>query len=216
MRVLIVEDHPLFRAALAQAVVRCLNAAEVAEAATLADAERDLAEHPETELLTLDLGLPDGDGLAALVALRAQFPAVACMVVSARAEPALIRRALAHGAQAFVPKSASLAEIEEGLLAVARCESWVPKSLRAQVASVRDREAEALALKLNALTPQQFRVLALIGQGLLNKQIADRLGIAERTVKAHVGEILAKLGVYNRTQAGLLYQRLALDPPSAE
>jgi DNA-binding NarL/FixJ family response regulator len=213
MRVLIVEDHPLFRAALANAVERCLPATRIAEAASLAEAERDLAAHPETELLTLDLGLPDGDGLAALAALCGQFPAVACVVVSARSEPALIRRALAHGAQAFIPKSAGLAEIEEALRAVLRCEVWVPPALRLQVASARDAEAEGLAARLRSLTPQQFRVLALIAQGLLNKQIADRLGIAERTVKAHVGEILAKLGVHNRTQAGLFYQRLALDPP---
>lgn len=216
MRVLIVEDHPLFRAALAQAVARCLRGAEIAEATTLAEAEHDLAQHPETELLTLDLGLPDGDGLAALAALRGQFPAVACVVVSARSEPALIRRALAHGAQAFIPKSASLAEIEEGLGAVSRLETWVPRTLRAAVASYRDREAEALAERLQALTPQQFRVLSLIGQGLLNKQIADRLRISERTVKAHVGEILARIGARNRTQAGLLYQRLALDPPPGD
>ncbi|MDW8478745.1 MAG: response regulator transcription factor [Xanthomonadales bacterium] len=213
MRVLVVEDHPLFRAALAQAIGRALAPTAVAEAASLAEAERELAAHPETELLTLDLGLPDGDGLAALAALRCQFPAVACVVVSARSEPALIRRALAHGAQGFIPKSATLAEIEEALRAVGRLETWVPPGLRAAVAAARDREEEALAARLRGLTAQQFRVLALIGQGLLNKQIAERLGIAERTVKAHVGEILAKLGARNRTQAGLIYQRLALAPP---
>jgi DNA-binding NarL/FixJ family response regulator len=214
MRLLIVDDHPLFRAALRHAVSQCAPGIEVAEAPDLATAHADLETHPETDLVSLDLHMPGVSGLAGLVALRCRHPAVAVVVVSAHDDPAVVRRALAHGAQGFIPKNADMEHLGAAFAAVFRCETWVPPALRAAVAAAEAPADEDLATRLASLSAQQYRVLEMVAQGLLNKQIADRLGIAERTVKAHVGDVFAKLGVRNRTQAGVLFQRLELSDPA--
>lgn len=214
MRILITDDHPLFRAALRQAVSQCVPGVEIAEAADLEAAHADLEAHPQTDLVSLDLHMPGVSGLAGLAALRCRHPSVAVVVVSAHDDPAVVRRALAHGAHGFIPKNADLDQLGEAFAAVFRCEEWVPPAMRAAVAAAEAPADEALAARLASLTAQQYRVLEMVGQGLLNKQIADRLGIAERTVKAHVGDVFSKLGVRNRTQAGVLFQRLELSDPA--
>ncbi len=210
-RILIADDHPLFRAALRSAVAEAEPEAEIVEADDLAGVLAMLETAPDTDLVLLDLHMRDSNGLAGLAALRAQCPAVAVLVVSASEELAVVRRALDHGAVGFVPKSTPPADIIAAIRAVLDGERWVPTALaRALDASASDPADTALAARLARLTGQQFRVLAQIGEGRLNKQIADSLGIQERTVKAHVSAIFEKLGVRNRTQASVVLQRLKL------
>ena len=210
-RILIADDHPLFRAALRSAVAQAEPDVAIAEADDLAGALVRLEAEPETDLVLLDLHMRDSHGLTGLAALRAQFPAVAALVVSASEEVGVVRRALDHGAVGFVPKSTPPGDIVAAIRAVLGGGRWVPAALaRALDEGSGDPADTALATRLARLTGQQFRVLAQIGEGRLNKQIADSLGIQERTVKAHVSAIFDKLGVRNRTQASVVLQRLRL------
>jgi DNA-binding NarL/FixJ family response regulator len=213
-RLLIADDHPLFRAALRGAAADAVPGAVMHEAESLEGVLAALEAEPGIDLVLLDLHMPGNHGLAGLAAVRAQFPAVAVMVVSATEDPAVIRRALDHGAAGYLPKSAGIEHLRTGIRAVLACEEWIPPAARAAVSSAPRNASDAeLAQRLASLTPQQFRVIALIAEGLLNKQIADRLGVQERTVKAHVSAIFEKLGVRNRTQAGVVLRELALGDP---
>lgn len=210
-RLLIADDHPLFRAALRQAANESVADCAVIEAADLAGVLHVLADDPDIDLVLLDLHMPGSQGLSGLATLRGQHPSVAVLVVSAHDEPRTVRRALDHGASGFIPKSASPGEIAEAIRNVLDCGSWLPPGLAQTVSSLpADPTDTDLAARLARLTVQQYRVLALLGEGLLNKQIADRLTIQERTVKAHVTAIFEKLGVRNRTQAGVLLRSLDL------
>jgi DNA-binding NarL/FixJ family response regulator len=211
---LIADDHPLFRAALRQTAMHSLPDCQVSEAADLASVLAALQAEPDTDLVLLDLHMPGSRGLSGLAALRGQYPGVAVLVVSAHDEPSIVRRVLDHGASGFIPKSASPAEIGEAIRKVLDCGNWLPPGLAAAVAALPADLADAdLASRLARLTEQQARVLGLLAEGLLNKQIADRLSIQERTVKAHVTAIFEKLGVRNRTQAGMVLRSLELGGP---
>jgi len=214
---LIADDHPLFRAALRGAAVEAEAGTGIIEAGTLDDTIAALESHPDIDLVLLDLHMPGNHGLAGLAALRAQFPAVAVVLVSANEDPQVVRRALDHGAAGYIPKSAGLDEMREAIRTVLACEQWLPPSLRSAVERADSLPGDAdLAARLASLTPQQFRVLALVAEGLLNKQIADRLDVQERTVKAHLSAIFEKLGVRNRTQAGVILRGLELSDPARQ
>lgn len=210
-RLLIADDHPLFRAALRQAAHDSVPDCSVVEACDLNGALAALALDADIDLVLLDLNMPGSQGLSGLAALRGQYPGVAVLVVSAHDEARTVRRALDHGAAGFIPKSASPGDIADAIGRVLDCGHWLPPALAHAVATLPADPADVdLASRLARLTEQQYRVLALLGEGLLNKQIADRLTIQERTVKAHVTAIFEKLGVRNRTQAGVLLRSLDL------
>lgn len=216
IQVLIADDHPLFRQALVQALGGCLPDAEILQARDLPETFEQLATRDDIDLVLLDLHMPGNQGLTGLASIRCQYPMVAVVVVSANEEPRVIRRALDHGAAGFIPKSTGLDEMTEALNAVLDCREWVPPRLLWAVAEVDDDQADRqLARRMAALTPQQFRVLAMVADGQLNKQIADDLNIQERTVKAHMSEIFQKLEVRNRTQAGVAFRRLELVDPAS-
>ena len=210
MRILLADDHPLFRLALAQAVRMAAPDASLAEAATFDEARADLAAHADTDLVLLDLNMPGSHGLIGLATLRSEHPAIAVAMVSAQDDPRTIRRALACGAAGFVSKRAGLDELGEALRAILDCRTWLPPHARDIALQVDDADDEALATRLAALSPQQMRVLGFVAEGLLNKQIADRLNVQERTVKAHLTAIFERLGVRNRTQAGVLLRSLEI------
>jgi DNA-binding NarL/FixJ family response regulator len=207
---LIADDHPLFREALRGAVQRVLPGVKLHEADSV-DALYVLVDaHPDADLLLMDLNMPGAHGFNALVHLRALHPQLPVVIVSAREEPAVMRRALDHGALGFIPKSADSDTIGEAIGAVLEGERWAPDE--AHNAPATSRDEQEIAQRLRDLTPQQFKVLQMLGAGRLNKQIAYDLGVSEATIKAHVTAILRKLGVTNRTQAVLAAGRLAVDP----
>lgn len=208
--ILIADDHPLFREALKGAVAQVLPGANLIEADGT-EALYALAEaNTDADLLLLDLTMPGANGYSALVHLRGSQPQLPVIVVSAREEPAVIRRALDHGAVGFIPKSSDAATIRDAIATVLDGGTWAPaQALTAD--GVSDEEAD-IASRLRELTPQQFRVLSMLGDGLLNKQIAYELGVSEATIKAHMTAILRKLGASNRTQAILLASKLSVDP----
>ncbi|WP_129136126.1 response regulator transcription factor [Luteimonas sp. YGD11-2] len=212
---LIADDHPLFRAALRGAADEAADDIQTCEAGTLDDVMATLETRADIDLVLLDLHMPGNHGLAGLAALRAQFPAVAVVLVSANEDPQIVRRALDHGAAGYIPKSAGLDEMRDAIRAVLDCRQWLPPALRGAVSRAESAPGDAdLAARLASLTPQQFRVLALVAEGLLNKQIADRLDVQERTVKAHLSAIFEKLGARNRTQAGVILRGLEISDPA--
>lgn len=215
VRILIVDDHPLFRRALAQAVREAVAGVELSDAGTLDHARQVLAGDDGIDLVLLDLELPGSRGLMGLAALRAEFPAVAMVMISAHEDPGTIRRALACGAMGYIPKSASPEQLTQALRTVLDCREYIPPQLADEVARGGGEDgAEALARRLARLTPQQHRVLAQVAEGRLNKQIAYEMGIQERTVKAHLTAIFERLGVRNRTQAGVALRSLANVEPN--
>ena len=208
--ILVADDHPLFREALRGAVARTLAGARLCEASDTASLYALVEAEPDADLLLLDLNMPGAQGFSALVHLRAQHPQLPIVIVSAREEPTVMRRALDHGAMGFIPKSADSHVLGEALQRVLDGDRWVPPA--ASAAPPASADEHDVAARVSDLTPQQFRVLQMLGEGMLNKQIAYELGVSEATVKAHMSAILRKLGASNRTQAVLIAGRLAVDP----
>ena len=205
-RIVIADDHPLFRSALAHAVGKVWDGAAIIEASTAAEARAAL-EAGGAEVLLLDLHMADSSGLSVLMDLRQDYPALPIVIVSASEEPRVAAAAAQLGAAGFIPKSASLDAMREGLAAVQGGDAWFPAG---------GAEADDDLARIASLTPAQRRILAGIRQGLLNKQIAYELSISEATVKAHITAILRKLGVNSRTQAVLLAAKLEVDQPVAD
>ena len=205
--ILIADDHPLFRSALQQALSLGLGPdVRLVEAASIAELEACLAAKADWDLVLLDLNMPGAYGFSGLVLLRGQYPQIPVVMVSAQEEPAVIVRAREFGASGFIPKSSPLESIQQGVRAVLDGDVWWPAQTLAAVAL--SAEAKAASAGLASLTPQQFRVLTMVRDGLLNKQIAYQLNVSEATIKAHVTAIFRKLGVRTRTQAALLLQQL--------
>ena len=198
---LIADDHPMVRDALRTALAQAFPGATTATAGSLAEVEAALDRQPETDALLLDLDMPGMDGLTGLALLRSERPTVPIIVVSAARDAAMPRRAYDLGASAYVDKSASLEEIAATVRAVLDGEILAPPEAA---------EPDSFAQRANQLTPQQWRVLALMVHGDQNKQIAYKLGVGEPTVKSHVTVILRKLGVRSRTQAVIEARGLAL------
>jgi len=203
---IIADDHPLFRAALREAVSRLLAGATIIEAGSLGTLEEAVQAHPSADLLLLDLYMPGARGFSALIQLRAQYPSIPIAIVSAAEDPLMVRRALDFGASGFIPKSASIEKIGEMLRAVLAGHVALPPGFVQQTTEANRPDREA-ARQIASLTPQQLRVLLLLADGYPNKAIATDLGVSEATVKAHVTVILRKLGLERRTQAALLAQR---------
>ncbi|MDF2995432.1 MAG: response regulator [Xanthobacteraceae bacterium] len=198
-RLVIADDHPLFRGALREAVARQFPAAELFEAGGYDDLQALLEREADIDLVLLDLAMPGVRGFSGLMYLRAQYPGVPVVVVSAHEEAATIRHCMDFGASGFIPKTSAVDTMREALAAVLEGRTWTPPDVDLDAGA--DKEAKALAGRLATLTPQQVRVLMMLSEGLLNKQIAYELGVSEATVKAHVSAILQKLGVESRTQA---------------
>jgi DNA-binding NarL/FixJ family response regulator len=199
----------MVRHALGEALVRTPGVEfEVLEAGSV-QAAREILASQDIDLLLLDLHMPGMDGPRSLLALRSQFPSVAVLVVSANEDAQVVRQSMEFGAVGFLPKSAPFAAIGEAVKAVLAGDMWFATVEPGAPAA----EAGPLAARVAELTPQQYRVFVLLAQGKLNKEIAFDLAVTEATVKAHVTQVLQKLGVHSRTQAALLAQRF--DSPAA-
>ncbi|MGJ3232106.1 MAG: response regulator [Oceanicaulis sp.] len=208
-RIILADDHPLFRAALAAAVAKAAPGRAVTETSSLEETRAALAAGG-AELVCLDLHMADSSGFIGLAEIRKDHPATPVVVISASQAPGVAARALEFGASGFIPKTAGMEVLCEALAAVLDGEVWVP----AEAGSLEAEEAAEAAAKLARLTPAQMRVLQGLASGRLNKQIAYDMSITEATVKAHVTAIFRKLDVINRTQAVLVAQALNVEPPS--
>jgi DNA-binding NarL/FixJ family response regulator len=198
-RLIIADDHPLFRGAMREAVTGLFQRLEIAEAGVFDDVAALLDHDTDFDLVLLDLSMPGVRGFSGLMYLRAQHPSVPVIVVSANDDPTVIRRCMDFGASGFIPKTLGVDEMREAIRDVVSGGQWTPRDI--DLGNATDAETAALVSRLATLTPQQARVLGMLSEGLLNKQIAYELGVSEATVKAHVSAILQKLGVESRTQA---------------
>ena len=156
-------------------------------------------------MVLLDIALPGLDGLACLDLFRSRFPAVPVVVVSAYDDAHTVNRALKHGALGFIPKSVPMKELVSALNTVIGGDNWVPEGISLHPES---EDGPDFASKLASLTPQQYKVLIMLRDGSLNKQIAWELNVSEATIKAHITAIFRKLGVKNRTQAVIALQQM--------
>ena len=211
--IIIADDHPLFRAALHTALQQGLTDPEIHEAGSIAALQNLLEQIPSPDLILLDLHMPGAQGFSGLIYLKGHHPSVPVIIVSAAEEPQIMHKALQHGASGFIPKSAPMKMLSEGILEVFNGKTCFPEGISEQTNSSGTSELED---KLASLTPQQFRVLGMITEGLLNKQIAYELAVSEATIKAHVTAIFKKLGVRSRTQAVIAMKELTISTPGTE
>jgi len=204
-RLLIADDHPLFRGALREAVSGLFEKPDIAEAGSFEDVTRQLERGAEIDLILLDLSMPGVRGFSGLMYLRAQYPSVPIIVVSANDDPAVIRRCMDFGASGFIPKTLGVEAMRAAIARVLEGGVWTPPDIELGPS---DEPTAGMIARLALLTPQQVRVLMMLSEGLLNKQIAYELGVSEATIKAHVSAILQKLGVESRTQAVIAAARI--------
>jgi DNA-binding NarL/FixJ family response regulator len=200
--ILIADDHPLFRQALALAVGNVAPNARVIEAGTLASAAKAAAEAADLRLITLDLKMPGAIGYSGIALLHAEKPHVPILVVSSAEGAMVADEARAFGAVGFLRKDADLSRIEQAIRAA--LDGVAPTAAISEPVDQVRREVAGL-------TPTQLKVLLAVLDGKLNKQIAFDLGMSEATVKAHMTAIMRKLDVQNRTQAALVARSLGLD-----
>jgi len=198
---LIIDDHPLFREALGNAVRLAHPDAQIFEAMSIAEALHILAAEPGIDLALLDLSLPDATGFSGFQRLRETYPRLPVGIVSSEEDRQIIREALSLGAAGYLPKSTSKRELAASIERVLSGSISVPKDFVGAGERGNIPSAQALRARLRELTPQQLRVLELIRRGYQNKEIAHELQVAESTVKAHVTEILRKLGLFSRNKA---------------
>jgi DNA-binding NarL/FixJ family response regulator len=204
-RLVIADDHPLFRGALREAVSGLFEKPDIAEAGSFEDVTRQLERGAEIDLILLDLSMPGVRGFSGLMYLRAQYPSVPIVVVSANDDPAVIRRCMDFGASGFIPKTLGVEAMRAAIARVLEGGVWTPPDIELGPS---DEPTAGMIARLALLTPQQVRVLMMLSEGLLNKQIAYELGVSEATIKAHVSAILQKLGVESRTQAVIAAARI--------
>lgn len=206
LKILIADDHPLFRGALRQAVSGMQPVPMILEAGDFESARRAANENGDIDILLLDLSMPGMNGLTGLMSLRAEFPGLAIVVVSGTEDQQTMRRVFELGASGFIPKSSGADQIRAAVTKVA--DGGVAEPEGYDPGSEPDGEVSDLLSRLQTLTPQQVRVLNMLSEGLLNKQIAYELGVSEATIKAHVSAVLLKLNVDSRTQAVIQLSKL--------
>ncbi|MGC4026466.1 MAG: response regulator transcription factor [Mesorhizobium sp.] len=208
-KIVIADDHPLFRGALKQALAGIENISTVLEAGDFEGVKSLAIALDDIDLILLDLTMPGASGLSALISLRGINADVPTVVVSAHDDVPTIRRALELGASGFIPKSASMEQIREAVVTVLKGGVASPAGIDLGVEH--DPEISGIIRRIQSLTPQQTRVLGMLAEGLLNKQVAYELGVSEATIKAHVSAILQKLGVDSRTQAVIMLSKIGLE-----
>lgn len=206
--IVIADDHPLFRNALFQSVHMAISGANLLEADSLDSLLALLEKDPDVDLLLLDLKMPGANGMSGLIQLRNQYPDLPVVVISASEEASIIRQVRRHGAFGFIPKSSDMRALVGALNQVLDGDPFFPEGLGDD-----DEEFNELAERIATLTRQQYKVLCMLSDGLLNKQIAYELNVSEATIKAHMTAIFRKLGVKNRTQAVILLQQMDLSQP---
>ena len=208
---LIADDHPLFREALKGALSAKFEGLEVFESSDFDSTLQVLSEQEDLDILLLDLHMPGNGDLYGLIRIREEYPSLPIAVVSGSEDANIVSKVMGYGAMGSIPKSSSSDDIASAINQILEGDTWLPKELKNKVAEIEGEDRE-IAAQVASLTPQQYRVLQYLHEGLLNKQIAYELHISEATVKAHITAIFRKLGVYNRTQAVLIAAKLKLEP----
>jgi DNA-binding NarL/FixJ family response regulator len=206
-KVIIADDHPLFRQALLETLKVKLSKTRWLEAETVNELNNLLSSDNDADLLLLDLNIPGAHGFNTLVHVRKHFPQIPVVIVSAYEDNDTINKAMSYGASGFVPKSTPVETIFEAISQVLLGDLWTPESLSDN--SPQNSKSD-MAARISSLTQQQYKILMMFAEGMLNKQIAYDLSVSEATIKAHATAIFRKLNVRNRTQAVITLGQLDL------
>jgi len=204
-KIIIADDHPLFRQALLGTLKLKLTQTLWLEAQTITELEQQLSDHSDSDLVLLDLHIPGAHGFNTLIHIRNHFPQIPVVVVSAHEDHETIHKAMGYGAAGFIPKSTPVDDIYNAIGQVLLGNIWTPDAYSA-TAPMQDNNN--IAERVASLTQQQYRILMMFAQGMLNKQIAYDLHVSEATIKAHATAIFRKLDVRNRTQAVIAISQL--------
>lgn len=213
--ILIADDHPLFSDAIGSILEGLLPDHKILSVADVDALQKTAEREPGLSLLVLDLNMPGAVGFSALSWFVGNFPATPVIMISANGHSTTVRKALDFGAAAFIEKSADKATIEQCVLAVLKGETGLHPNLSIS-ANPTQLDAIDTATAVATLTPQQLKVASMLVEGLLNKQIAYELNVKEATIKAHMTEIMRKLGVFSRTQAVLALSQLTAEQPEEQ
>jgi two-component system nitrate/nitrite response regulator NarL len=204
MKILIIDDHPLFRAGFHAVLEQSDLDAEVLSVSSVAEGLQVLRRDGDVALVLLDIHLRGEDGFNAMKVIGEKFPTTACIMISGDEQDAIAHRAIAAGASGFIPKSFTADEMIAAIKKVLNGDVFVPTPMQ------RTTQTEGTSLTL-----RQLEVISMLGRGFSNKEIARALDVAERTVKAHVSAVFEALNVRNRTQAVLVAQRRGYLPASS-
>lgn len=210
-KIVIADDHPLFRSALRQALSVAYPETHWLEAESADTLQHTLDTNKQLDLIILDLQMPGSHGYSTLIHLRSHYPAIPVVVISAYEDTKTIAKAMHYGSCGFIPKSTSMEDLASALDLILQGETWLPNGLDLSKEDI--SENGDFANRLSDLTPQQYKVLQMFGEGLLNKQIAYDLDVSEATIKAHATAIFRKLNVRNRTQAVIALAQLEINNP---
>lgn len=208
IKIVIADDHPLFRQALSLTLSSHFADVSLLEVDTIAALEQTLAsvQYHELDLLLLDLDIPGAEGFTSLINIRQQYPELGVIVISGFEDEQTINKAMSYGAAGFIPKSTPVADMVVAIESVLAGNLWTPTGNYSAQPETIPQES-----KIASLTPKQYKILTMFADGLLNKQIAYELGLSESTIKSHASTIFLKLGVRNRTQAVILLSELQLN-----
>lgn len=204
-KIIIADDHPLFRQALLSTLKLKLTQTQWLEAQTIAELEQQLSANNDSDLVLLDLHIPGAHGFNTLIHVRNHFPQIPVVIVSAHEDHETINKAMGYGASGFIPKSTPVDDIYTAIQHVLLGNIWTPEAYN-ESAPMQDNND--IAERVASLTQQQYRILMMFAQGMLNKQIAYDLNVSEATIKAHATAIFRKLDVRNRTQAVIAIAQL--------
>ena len=210
-KIIIADDHPLFRQALLETLKGKFTETQWFEAQTIEALEQHLQQQGDTDLLLLDLNIPGAHGFNTLIHVRNHYPQIPVAVVSAHEDHETIAQAMEYGANGFIPKSTPIETIIEGIEAILIGDVWLPESYQLAQA---DHDNSDIAERVASLTQQQYKILMMFAQGMLNKQIAYDLNVSEATIKAHATAVFRKLNVRNRTQAVIAISQLDINEAS--
>lgn len=208
-RILVADDHPLFREALSGALEPYFENTQIIEAGSLEDAKVKLNDFDGIELILLDLNMPGGEYFNGLISLRELYPSIPIGVVSGSDTIEVVAQVMSLGAQGFIPKVSPTRQVAQAIVDIIDGKKWLPEGMEDELEKV-DDELKLLLQRFRELTPKQIQVLSYLRSGLMNKQIAHEMNVTEATIKAHISAILRKLEINTRTQAVLLMDKLQL------
>ena len=209
VRVFLLDDHEIVRRGVRELLEAEVDLVVVGEAST---AEEALVRVPAVrpDVAVLDVRLPDGDGVTVCRELRSQDPGLACLMLTSFSDDDAMVGAIMAGAAGYVLKQVRGSDLVGAVRTVARGGSLLDPRTTLQVMDRMRAQAETKD-PLRSLTEQERRILELVGEGLTNRQIGERMFLAEKTVKNYVSSLLAKLGLERRTQAAVLVTGLKRD-----
>ena len=213
--ILIADDHPMFREAISDAIVQNFQQSEIAETEDLETTLHYAEQHPNLDLVLLDLNMPGMDGLNGIVRMRSTFPDIPVVILSAEQDKKVVLQSMTYGAVGFITKSMAREKILDAIAQILDGQAYLPPDIIRRndaPASTHGQERDAIQPELvSSLTRRQLLVFERMAKGDSNKQIAYELNIAETTVKAHVTVILRKLKVHNRMKAVLCASTINFD-----